>query len=194
MTNEIYWAIARSTGAAAMALLTLSVALGILARSGKTYLGVPRFATSTIHRTSSLLALVFTAVHVITLLLDSYTGLSLYQFFIPFTTTDDTFAYGLGTLAFDLILALAMTGLLRSRIPEKLFHGIHWAASYACWPAALFHGLTSGSDAGEGWFLALTLGCIATVGAATTYRVLPLFSNRRSATCTPAPTSAGTGH
>lgn len=132
-------------------------------------------------------------VHVVTLLLDSYTGLSLYQFFVPFTTADDTLAYGLGILAFDLILALAITGLLRSRIPEKLFHGIHWA-SYACWPAAIFHGLTSGSDAGDGWFLALALGCIATVGAATTYRVLPLFSSRRSTARVSDPTFAGTGH
>lgn len=193
MTNEIYWAIARSTGAAAIALLTLSVALGILARSGKTYLSVPRFATNAIHRSSSLLALVFTTVHIITLLLDSYTGLSLYQFFIPFTTADNTLAYGLGTLAFDLIFALAITGLLRSRIPEKLFHSVHWA-SYACWPVALFHGLTSGSDVGEGWFLTLTLSCIATVGAATIYRILPLFGNHRHTSRTPLPASTSSGH
>lgn len=129
-------AIARSTGATALILLSVSLALGILARSGKTYIGIPRFATTSIHRTASLLALIFTLIHIITLYLDTYTGIALTQFFIPFTTASETLAYGLGTQAFDLILALAVTGLLRHRLPEKLFHLVHWGA-YACWPAAL---------------------------------------------------------
>lgn len=187
MTNEIYWAIARSTGAVALVLLSLSVALGIFTRSAKTYLGVPRFATTSIHRSASLLALLFTLIHVATLLLDTYTGLTLYHFFIPFTSSHKTLTYGLGTLAFDLLLALAATGLLRSHIPEKLFHLVHWGA-YAAWPAALIHGITSGSDTDQGWFLALTLGCIALVGASITYRLLPAFSRHRA---TPAATRTG---
>lgn len=178
MTNEIYWAIARSTGATALILLSLSLALGILTRSGKTYIGIPRFATTSIHRTASLLALIFTLIHIITLYLDTYTGLTPTQFFIPFTTANETLAYGLGTLAFDLILALAITGLLRHRLPEKLFHLVHWGA-YACWPAALAHGLSSGTDRGQDWFLALTLASIALVGTATVYRMLSFFDATR---------------
>lgn len=175
MTNEIYWAIARSTGATALILLSLSLALGILTRSGKTYIGIPRLATTTLHRTASLLALTFALIHIITLYLDTYTGLTLTHYLIPFTTPNQTLAYGLGTLAFDLLLALAITGLLRPRLPEKLFHLIHWGA-YACWPAALAHGLSSGSDTGQTWFLTLTLASIALVGTATLYRVLPAFT------------------
>lgn len=178
MTNEIYWAIARSTGATALILLSVSLALGILARSGKTYIGIPRFATTSIHRTASLLALIFTLIHIITLYLDTYTGIALTQFFIPFTTASETLAYGLGTLAFDLILALAVTGLLRHRLPEKLFHLVHWGA-YACWPAALAHGLSSGTDRGQIWFLALALVSLALVGTATVYRLLPFFGTTR---------------
>ncbi|WP_421083083.1 ferric reductase-like transmembrane domain-containing protein [Rothia nasimurium] len=183
MTNEIYWAIARSTGATALILLSLSLALGILTRSGKTYIGIPRITTTSLHRTSSLLALIFTLIHIVALYLDTYTGLTLTHYIIPFTTPDKALAYGLGTLAFDLMLAIAVTGLLRHRLPEKLFHLIHWGA-YACWPAALAHGLSSGSDTGQTWFLLLTLASITLVAATAVYRLLPAFTRTSSA---PAP-------
>ena len=50
---------------------------------------------------------------------------------------------GLGTVAFDLLLALVVTSLLRERIGYRVWRAVHWAA-YAAWPIALVHGLGTG--------------------------------------------------
>lgn len=169
MSDEILWAIGRGTGAVALVLLTLSVALGIQARSGKKLLGTPRFAVANIHRSVSLLSLVFTLLHVTALLFDQYAKLNLAALFIPFTARSEPFWNGLGAIALDLLLALAITGLLRNRIGEKTFRLIHWGA-YACWPVALAHGVGIGTDSADGWFLALTLSCLALVSISLIYR------------------------
>ena len=182
MTNEIFWAVARSTGVMALLLLTLSVVLGVVTRSARPVLFIPRFAVTQIHRTTSLLSLVFVLVHVGSLLFDRYSGLNLLDLFVPFLSGENALTNGLGTLALDLLLALAITGILRPRISERVFHAVHWGA-YACWPLALVHGLGSGTDAGEIWYLLLNIGCLGMVAVALIARLsrhFTDFSHRRT--------------
>ena len=47
---------------------------------------------------------------------------------------------------------------------------MHWLG-YALWPTAVVHGLGTGSDVGNLWFLTVTVGCILAVGAAVTWRL-----------------------
>jgi methionine sulfoxide reductase heme-binding subunit len=129
----------------ALVLLSLVVALGIATRSGRPLPGLPRFAVTAVHRSASLLAVVFVAVHVLTLLFDPYAQLDLISLLVPFTAGAQPFWYGLGAVALDLILALVATSLLRGRLGPRVWRGIHWSA-YAAWPIALAHGLGSGSE------------------------------------------------
>ena len=46
----------------------------------------------------------------------------------------------LGAVAFDLLLAIALTSLVRDRLSYRTWRAVHWLA-YACWPVALWHGL-----------------------------------------------------
>lgn len=175
MSNEILWAISRGTGVVATLLLTGSVIIGIYTRSARTLLGVPRFSLVNIHRSTSLFAVVFTAIHVVTVTCDDYSKLTWINAFLPFTSAHEPFWYGLGAIASDLLLALTITGIARRFISEKLFHTVHWAA-YICWPITLIHGLGAGTDSTEKWFLMLTACCILAVGALATWRVLPSFT------------------
>ncbi len=127
------------------------------------------------HRSASLLAVVFLAVHVGTLLFDPYAGLNLLSLVVPFTAAAQPFWYGLGAVALDLVLALVVTSVLRDRIGPRVWRGIHWAA-YASWPIALAHGLGSGSDSSTGWMLTITGVCVATVLAAVGWRVSGRFA------------------
>lgn len=174
MTSAL-WYLGRSTGVVSLVLLTLVVALGIATRSGRPLPGLPRFAVTAVHRSASLVAVVFLAVHVLTLLLDPYAGLSLVSLVVPFTAAAQPFWYGLGAVALDLVLALVATSLLRQRIGPRVWRGIHWAA-YASWPVALAHGLGSGSDAATGWMLTITGVCVAAVLAAVAWRVSERFA------------------
>jgi preprotein translocase subunit SecG len=65
------WYLTRATGLVALVLLTVSMALGLLSSVRYQRPAWPRFVTVGLHRNSSLLALVFTGVHIVTTLADS---------------------------------------------------------------------------------------------------------------------------
>ena len=75
-----------------------------------------RPGTTEIHRYVSLLALSFVAVHVLSMLLDTKSGIGLVQVLVPFTGSQRPLAAGLGVVALDLALAVWVTTLLRRRI------------------------------------------------------------------------------
>ena len=168
--STAYWYLTRATGVVSLLLLTLVVALGVadVARVASPYW--PRFLTDGVHRRASMLALVFLVIHIVTSVLDSYAPISLLDAFIPFHSAYRPIWLGLGAAAFDLLLAVLVTSLLRSRVGARNWRVIHWLA-YACWPLALIHGLGTGSDVRASWMLALDVVCVAVVIAAVWVRV-----------------------
>lgn len=166
-----YWYLARATGAVSLLLLTVSVVLGILGSlrfsAGPRW---PRFAVDTMHRDVSLLVLAFLAVHIITSVLDSFAPIQLIDAVIPFASAYRPLWMGLGAAAFDLLLALALTSLLRRRLGYGAWRAIHWLA-YASWPVAVLHGLGTGSDTKLWWMLIVTAACVAAVAVAIAVRI-----------------------
>ena len=81
-------------------------------------------------------------------------------------------------VAFDLLLAVAITSILRERLGHRAWRITHWLA-YACWPIALLHGLGTGSDVKSAWLLALTALCVVAVVIAVCLRTLPGWPERR---------------
>ena len=102
----------------------------------------------------------FLGVHIATSVLDPFAAISWTDAVIPLSASYRPFWLGLGAVAFDLLIALAITSLLRVRIGLRTWRGIHWLA-YACWPVALVHGLGTGSDVRSRWLLWLVAGCVA---------------------------------
>lgn len=165
-----YWYLTRATGAVALLLLTIVVALGVADVRRVSSTRVPRFLIDALHRNAALLAVVFLAIHIVTTVLDGFAPISLLAAFIPFTSSYRPLWLGLGALACDLLIALVVSSLVRRQLGHRTWQAIHWCA-YACWPLALIHGLGTGSDAKSGWLLALTLLCIAAVLVAVAVRV-----------------------
>jgi len=178
VTNAL-WYLARGSGAVSLVLLSIVVVLGIGSRAGRPVFGLPRFAVTAVHRNASLLAVSFLAVHVVTLLFDPYAQLRLIDVVLPFAGTYRPLWMGLGTLAFDLILALVATSLLRHRMGLRTWRVVHWIA-YAAWPVALLHGLGTGTDNGQLWLWSIAVACVAAVFAAICWRLSDSFD--RSAT------------
>jgi hypothetical protein len=117
-----------------------------------------------------LLAIVFVAVHVVTTVVDGFAPIGWKDAFIPFLSPYRPVWLGLGAVAFDLLLALVITSLLRARIGFRVWRATHWAA-YASWPVALMHSLGTGSDARVGWLQAIAVGSVLAVGAALVARL-----------------------
>ena len=169
-SSTAYWYLTRATGVVSLLLLTLVVALGVadVSRISSPYW--PRFLTDGVHRRASMLALVFLALHIITSVLDSYAPISLIDAFIPLHSAYRPLWLGLGAAAFDLLLAVLITSVVRARVGVRNWRLIHWLA-YACWPLAVVHGMGTGSDTRASWMLFLDVACVLIVLAAVWLRV-----------------------
>jgi sulfoxide reductase heme-binding subunit YedZ len=170
LTNKELWYLARATGVVSLTLLTAIVALGVAAHRGSGATRIPRFAVTLLHRNLSLLVIVFLGVHIATSVLDPFAAISWTDALIPLSASYRPLWLGLGAVAFDLLIALAITSLLRVRFGLRAWRAIHWLA-YACWPVALVHGLGTGSDVRSRWLLWLAAGCILSVVLAVWVRL-----------------------
>lgn len=167
---KLLWYASRSTGAVCLALLTITTALGLAAAQRVGTPRWPRFVTQSLHRTLSLLAVLLLAGHVAVVVLDDFVEIRLVEALVPFVGTYRPLWLGLGAIAADLIVLLVVTSLLRTRMPQRAWRGIHLTA-YACWPVAMLHALGTGSDPRHAWFAALAVGCAAVVAVVLLWRL-----------------------
>ena len=141
-----FWYLTRGSGVVALLLLTTSICLGIATTLRWRASRLPRFAVAGLHRNVTLLAVVFLVLHVVTTLLDGYAPIGWKDALVPFLSPYRPLWLGLGAIAFDLLLALVITSLVRAQIGYQVWRATHWLA-YASWPVALAHSLGTGSDA-----------------------------------------------
>jgi len=171
------WYLARGSGVVTLVFLTTSVVLGIVTSFRWSSPNWPRFVVEFVHRNASLLVVVFLAIHVVTVLLDAFAPIRIVDVVVPFISQYRPIWLGLGALAFDLVVALLVTSLLRHRIGYSGWRLVHWLA-YACWPVAVVHGLGTGSDVRSGVVLGVTVACITAVLLATGARVYAGLAQR----------------
>ncbi len=164
------WYFGRATGLVALVLLTAVVVLGTLGPLRVKSNAWPRFAIRTVHRDASLLTLLVIAIHVVVLVLDGYVQIPLSAGILPWGSSYMPFWVGIGALSFDLLIAIAVTSLVRRRLGYRTWRFVHWFA-YVSWPMAVLHGIVAGSDSSASWALALTIACVATVAAAVVLRL-----------------------
>ncbi|MDP9273036.1 MAG: ferric reductase-like transmembrane domain-containing protein [Chloroflexota bacterium] len=171
MTESVLWFATRGAGIVSLVMLTGVVCLGVLTSTRWQAESWPRFLTAQLHRNISLLAVVFLAIHIVTAVVDPYTSLGWMTVIVPFSSPYRRLWLGLGVVAFDLLLALILSSLLRARIGIRAWRVVHWAA-YLAWPAAVVHGYGTGSDLSAPWMLAIDALCVAAALAAVGWRVL----------------------
>lgn len=164
------WYFSRATGMVALVLLTAIIVLGVLGPLRISTDLWPRFAIRTVHRDLSLLALAVIAIHVLAIVADSVVSVPLSAAVLPWGSSYSPFWTGLGALAFDLMVALVLTSLLRNRLGFRTWRFVHWGA-YVSWPLAVAHGLATGTDTAAAWDLGVTVLCISIVAIAVALRV-----------------------
>jgi sulfoxide reductase heme-binding subunit YedZ len=171
LTSGPVWYLMRATGVVSLLLLTAVSALGIATVSRLRPGRVPRFVTLGLHRNVSLLAVVFLAVHVLTAIVDPEATVRAIAAVVPLPSQRYALWLGLGAVAFDLVIALVVTSLLRQHIPPRIWRAVHFLA-YLAWPVALLHGAGIGTDAGAPWMLAVDATCVGAFAAAVALRLL----------------------
>jgi sulfoxide reductase heme-binding subunit YedZ len=170
MNSTAFWYTTRASGIVALVLLTLTMVLGVTTVNRSRSPRWPGFARQELHRRSSMLAMVFLAIHVLTSVLDTFVHIGWLAIVIPFTSSYSRFWVGMGTVALDLMVAVFVSSLLRPRLKPSTWRGLHWL-SYGCWPIALAHTFGMGTDAGEHWVIGLSALCVVSVGLALLWRL-----------------------
>jgi sulfoxide reductase heme-binding subunit YedZ len=169
--SEALWYLTRGTGLVSMLLLTTVVVLGIAQVHRWATEGWPQLVVAGLHKNASLLVVVFLGIHIVSTVVDGFAPIDWIDAVIPFTSAYRPLWLGLGALAFDLLLAVTITSLLRRHLRYRAWRAVHWLA-YACWPIAFVHGLGTGSDGSTSWVLAIDAACLATVVGAVAWRII----------------------
>ncbi len=158
MSSETWWYVARSGGILAWVLLAASVLWGLLLSTK--FLGPQPRANwlLDLHRFLGALAVTFTGIHVLGLVLDSYIEFGLVEILVPFTSSYRPGAVAWGIISLYLLLAVEVTSLLRRRIGRRTWRLVH-LSSFGLYAFSTIHGLAAGTDAGFG---PLTIAMAAT--------------------------------
>jgi DMSO/TMAO reductase YedYZ heme-binding membrane subunit len=154
----------------ALVLLTVTMVLGLTTTTRTRARNWPGFAQQEMHRRISILAVVFLGIHVLTSVLDTFVNISWVSIVVPFTSHYSSFWVGVGAVSLDLMLAVFVTSLLRSRMRPGTWRAVHWLA-YLSWPVALAHTFGMGTDSRERWVIALGVACVLAVAAALVWRL-----------------------
>jgi len=154
MPNELTtilssWHIIRAAGLTAYLLLFLTTAGGLLL-SLRTVPPKYRSSVTNIHNTIAMTGLLFTLLHLSTLLFDKQIHFSVADIFIPFWSNYQTASSALGSIAFYLmaIMTLTSTPAIMKRLGYGMWKSIHYLA-FLCYLIALYHSVVLGTDSGN---------------------------------------------
>lgn len=168
--QHVLWYTTRATGIVALILLTGTVVLGVVGTARVASERWPRIVTAGLHKNLALTATALVAVHVVTTILDPFVSIGLVAAFVPFTSSYRPIWLSLGAVAFDLLLAVLITSLLRDRLSHRAWQIVHLLV-YACWPVALWHALGTGTDTRLHWVLAIDIACVLALAVAVWWRL-----------------------
>ncbi len=180
------------SGVFALVLLTAAVVAGLIATDRLVVTPAGRVILQAVHRALSLAAVGFLASHVLLEILARRSRAV--DTVVPFLANGRTIYLGLGTLASDLVLLIALTGVARRRFAT------HWTATwravhvtaYLGWPLAILHGLLSGRPAKA--YVDWSYGaCVAAVALALVIRLVANTRSRTEVVAHPVPDRTAPG-
>lgn len=178
----IWWYVTRASAIVAWALMVISVTWGILLA---TRVMKPKDNPSwllDLHRWLAGLSVVFVAIHMASLFIDTYAAFTLQDLFIPFHSQYQKIAQlgawpiALGVICTYLLIAVQVTSLMMKKLPRKYWKAIHYS-SYALVLLVSFHAGWSGTDV-RSWAYRITALILITL---TTVALIVRILNPKSA-------------
>ena len=177
-TQQVFWLASRAVGIVAIALLGISVALG-LAMSTKLLRrpGLPA-KLKRFHEASTLVTLTLIVAHAGLLLADGYLRPGLAGVALPFHLSYRPLWTGTGIIAAWLAAILGLSFYARKWIGAKTWRWLHrW--TLAVYVLAVGHAIGAGTDGRSTWMLAMLTLLTAPIVFAFSYRMLPTAPRQR---------------
>lgn len=165
------WELARAAGLTAFAALSIALLTGVALRTGVLdWLGSNRVVRS-LHEYTTVLWMPLGALHVLSLLLDPTAKIRVIDLLVPFLVPYGTLAIGLGTITFEVLLLVALTGLVKRHIQSQTWQWLH-RLSYAGFGLLFLHAVLGGSDVADPAVAALAWGTAAGLALLTLARIV----------------------
>ena len=148
--QQLWWYAARASGLVAWALLAASMLWG-LALTTRAFAGwaAPRWLLD-LHRWLGGLAVVFVAVHLTSVVADSFVHFGVADLLVPLASRWRPGAVAWGVVAVYLLAAVEVTSLLRRNLPPSLWRVVH-GLSFPLFVLATVHALLAGTDTAHAW-------------------------------------------
>lgn len=174
----VTWDVARAGGFTAYILLGLSVALGLaLSMKWQSPSKWPRIINNELHNFLTLLALVFTSVHVLAVWVDPYTKFGWNEVFIPFLTHYRTIWMSLGIVALYLGIAIGISTWIRPYIGYAWWRRLHYL-TLVLYVLVTIHSIMTGSDTSTAWGLGIYGVSIGVIGLLLCRRIVLAVKER----------------
>jgi predicted ferric reductase len=152
--QTVTWDIARAGGFTAFILLTFSVAIGLaLTLQWQSPSRWPRIINSELHNFVTLLALIFTGVHILAVWVDPFTSFGWNEVFIPLVSHYRPLWMAFGIIALYIGIAIGISTWLRPYIGYKLWRRLHML-TLLLYVFVVVHGIATGSDTATWWGIA----------------------------------------
>jgi DMSO/TMAO reductase YedYZ heme-binding membrane subunit len=175
--TKVWWYVSRSSGIVAWGLSALAVLWGLALSTRALGRKPPAPWLLDVHRFLGALTVAFVLVHLVGLFLDPWAGFTVSELLVPMASSWKPVAVAWGIVAFYLLLAVEITSLVKNRLPQRLWRGVH-LSSYAMYAAATAHLLLSGTDRHNP---VLRTAIVVTVGAVVFFTMYRLIGPGRAA-------------
>jgi predicted ferric reductase len=166
MSTQTWWYLIRASGLAAWTVLAADVVLGLLMSTG--FAPVKKWRR--LHSWLAGIGVSMVALHLVTLIADSYMTFDLASVLVPFASSWRTGAVAWGVVTIYLLAAVELTSLLRKWLPVKWWRGVHLTSFLAFWTATM-HAVTAGTDLGLPVVAWPVIAIVATVLALLLLRI-----------------------
>jgi predicted ferric reductase len=167
MSGTLPWYVARASGLVAWALLAGAVVWGLLLSSKLMRRRVKSSWLLDLHRWLAGLALVFTGIHVVGIMADTYVNFGLASVLIPLASHWHPVAVAWGIISLYLLAAVELTSLLRRHLNHRLWRRVHFL-SFPLFVTSTIHGVSAGTDGRKPMAIitaVLTVGAVAAITA-----------------------------
>jgi sulfoxide reductase heme-binding subunit YedZ len=161
MRSQTWWYMSRASGMVAWVVLGITCMWGILLVTRMLKPADRPAWLLDLHRWLGALAVTTTAVHLATLVADSYVHFGWREILVPQASDWKRSAVSWGVIAFYLMVIIQLSSLMMKKLPRRLWHGIH-LLSYVLFAVATVHGVKSGTDHSNTVFVMVGTG-VATI-------------------------------
>ena len=147
VTGSIWWDLTRASANVAWGLILFAILWGVLLTT-RVLRGVDSPAwLRDLHTWLGGLTIVFTGVHMATLIADTYVDFTVVDVLVPFTSSYRPWPVAAGVVGFWFLLAVEATSIFMKKMSRTTWRRIH-QLSWPLYGIIAVHALTAGSDVG----------------------------------------------